>query len=154
MHFLVIIRWLRATVFSLTCHLLWKGSVLHKQVHHPSILCVILLSKYYNSYDVMFVMGDNFLEQFWNSISFESVNICCAPSSELPSLKTGLPHLPTKPWSEVGVPVLRPGCPIFWPKVLPQLLTKLEDGADPTSDLPQLPTIKYHLELFFSLEKI
>ena len=41
--------------------------------------------------------------------------ICCAPSSDLPGLKTGLPHLPTKPWSEDGAPVLRPG--------------KLEDGA-------------------------
>ena len=35
--------------------------------------------------------------------------ICCAPSSDLPGLKTGLPHLPTKPWLEDGVPVLRPG---------------------------------------------
>ena len=39
--------------------------------------------------------------------------ICCAPSSDLPSLKTGLPHLPTKPWLEVGAPVLGLGCPIF-----------------------------------------
>ena len=31
---------------------------------------------------------------------------CCAPSSDLPGLKTGLPHLPTKPWSEDGVPRL------------------------------------------------
>ena len=37
------------------------------------------------------------------------VYICCSPFSDLPSLKTGLPHLPTKPWSEDGVPVLRPG---------------------------------------------
>ena len=35
--------------------------------------------------------------------------ICCAPSSDLPGLKTGLPHLPTKPWSEDGALVLRPG---------------------------------------------
>ena len=49
--------------------------------------------------------------------------ICYAPSSDLPGLKTGLPHLPTKPQSEDGVPVLRPGCPIFRPQVLPQLLT-------------------------------
>ena len=35
--------------------------------------------------------------------------ICCAPSFDLPGLKTGLAHLPTKPWSEDGVPVLRPG---------------------------------------------
>ena len=35
--------------------------------------------------------------------------ICCAPSSDLPSLKTGLPHLPTKPWSEDGVQFLRLG---------------------------------------------
>ena len=80
--------------------------------------------------------------------------LCCAPSSDLPGLKTGLPHLLTKSWSEDGVPVLRLGCPIFQPQVLPQLLTKLEDGADPTSDLPQLPTIKYHLQLFFLFQKI
>ena len=43
---------------------------------------------------------------------------------------------------------------MFRPQVLSQLLTKSEDGADPTSDLPQLLTIKYHLELFFSFEKI
>ena len=46
-------------------------------------------------------------------MSFETVIvtccICCAPSSNLPSLKTGLPHLLTKPWSEDGAPVLRPG---------------------------------------------
>ena len=35
--------------------------------------------------------------------------ICCAPSSDLPGLKTGLPHLPTKHWSEDGALVLRPG---------------------------------------------
>ena len=51
----------------------------------------------------------------------------------------------SKPWSQDGVPVLRPDCPIFQPQVLPQLLTKSEDGADPTSDLPELLTIKYHL---------
>ena len=32
------------------------------------------------------------------------IDICCAPSSNLPGLKTGLPHVPTKPWSEDGVP--------------------------------------------------
>ena len=67
--------------------------------------------------------------------------ICCAPSSDLPGLKTGLPHLPTKPWLEDGAPVLRPGCPIFRLQLLPHLLTRLEDGADPTSDLPHLPTM-------------
>ena len=71
----------------------------------------------------------------------ESFRIYCAPSSHLPSLKIGLPHLLTKPWSEDGAPVLRPGCPIFRPQVLPHLLTRLEDGADPTSNLPQLPTM-------------
>ena len=78
---------------------------------------------------------------------------CCAPSSDLPSLKTGLPHLLTKPWSEVGVLVLRPVCPIFRQQVLPQLLTKSEDDADSTSDLPQLKTIKYHLYLLFYFKK-
>ena len=46
---------------------------------------------------------------------YMNIYMCCAPSSDLPSLKTGLPHLPTKPWSEVGAPVLRLG--------------RLEDGA-------------------------
>ena len=67
--------------------------------------------------------------------------ICCDPSSDLPGLKTSLPYLPTKQWSEDGAPVLRPGCPIFQLQVLPHLPTRLEDGADPTSDLPQLPTM-------------
>ena len=44
-----------------------------------------------------------------------AVSICCAPSSDMPGLKTGLPHLLTKPWSEVGALVLRLG--------------RLEDGA-------------------------
>ena len=88
-------------------------------------------------------------EEIRGNLSFY---ICCAPSSDLPGLKTGLPHLLTKPRSEDGV--LRPGCPIFQPQVLPQLLTKLEDGADPTSELPQLLTIKYHLQLFFLFQKI
>ena len=35
--------------------------------------------------------------------------MCCAPSSDLPGLKTGLPHLLTKPWLEAGAPVLRLG---------------------------------------------
>ena len=35
--------------------------------------------------------------------------ICCVPSSNLPGLKTDLPHLLTKPWLEDRVPVLRLG---------------------------------------------
>ena len=41
---------------------------------------------------------------------YMNIYMCCAPSSE-----NGLPHLPTKPWLEVGAPVLRLG--------------RLEDGA-------------------------
>ena len=40
---------------------------------------------------------------------YRSRCICCTPSSNLPSLKTGLPHLPNKPWSKDWVLVLRLG---------------------------------------------
>ena len=50
--------------------------------------------------------------------TYHTVSRCALHSATmtgfyLPSLKTGLPHLLTKLWLEDGVPVLRPGCPIF-----------------------------------------
>ena len=52
-------------------------------------------------------ISGNFADR--NALFSFNVYICCAPSSDLPGLKTGLPHLPTKPWSEDGALVLRPG---------------------------------------------
>ena len=56
--------------------------------------------------------GDSFGREGKSVISaiFSSITMyLLCQSSDLPGLKTSLPHLPTKPWSEDEAPVLRLG---------------------------------------------
>ena len=66
---------------------------------------------------------------------------CCVPSSDLPSLKTGLPHLLTKPWLEVGVPVLRLG--------RSEDGARLKDGASTQKLTFSLYFKIFYLKIFF-----
>ena len=64
-------------------------------------------------------------KDFMAHIKYQNVQVIC-PGLEIQGRRTD---------------TRRPGCPIFRLQVLPHLLTRLEDGADPISDVSKLLTI-------------